>query len=283
MLAMQQGSEAWHELRRTKIGASDAPVIMGVSPWATPYQLWEEKLGLRERKEANRWMQRGNAMEEHARKAFEAMTGLIMLPCIVTHPDRDWQMASLDGMDFEQEHIVEIKCPGAVDHRKALDGHVPDKYYPQIQHQLSVTELEMAYYFSFDGTEGVVIEVPRDDKYIDKMLKAEWAFYECMETLTPPGLEDMDYEEKTDEDWSYVASEWLKAKQALDDAERKEDQLRSMLITMAKGRNSVGGGVKLSSVYRRGSVDYSKIPELRDVDLDSYRKKSSLSWYLKQV
>ena len=26
--------------------ASDTPVVLGVSPWRTPYQLWQHKLGL---------------------------------------------------------------------------------------------------------------------------------------------------------------------------------------------------------------------------------------------
>ena len=32
--------------RRTFIGGSDAPVILGVSKWKTPFRLWQEKVGL---------------------------------------------------------------------------------------------------------------------------------------------------------------------------------------------------------------------------------------------
>ncbi len=38
-----QNTPEWHAFRRKRIGASDAPVIMGISPWKTPYQLWIEK------------------------------------------------------------------------------------------------------------------------------------------------------------------------------------------------------------------------------------------------
>ncbi len=48
MSALIQHSNEWLELRKNKIGASDAPIIMKVSPWKTPYRLWEEKLGLTE-------------------------------------------------------------------------------------------------------------------------------------------------------------------------------------------------------------------------------------------
>ena len=42
-----QGTSEWLENRKNHIGASDAPVVMGVSPWDTPYKLWENKLGRR--------------------------------------------------------------------------------------------------------------------------------------------------------------------------------------------------------------------------------------------
>ena len=41
-----QGSAEWHEHRRKYRNASETPVVLGVSPWQTPYQLWQHKLGL---------------------------------------------------------------------------------------------------------------------------------------------------------------------------------------------------------------------------------------------
>ena len=39
-----QGTPEWLEFRRTMVMASDSPVIMGVSPWKTPLQLYHEKV-----------------------------------------------------------------------------------------------------------------------------------------------------------------------------------------------------------------------------------------------
>ena len=44
MKELVQQSEEWLEFRRSRIGASDAPIIMGVSPWKTHYKLWVEKI-----------------------------------------------------------------------------------------------------------------------------------------------------------------------------------------------------------------------------------------------
>ena len=49
---MQQGSEEWLKLRKNYLGASDAAVVLGISPFQTRYQLWQDKLGLGQKKES---------------------------------------------------------------------------------------------------------------------------------------------------------------------------------------------------------------------------------------
>ena len=39
-IELTQNTPEWLEFRRKKIGASDAPIILEVSTWKTPYQLW---------------------------------------------------------------------------------------------------------------------------------------------------------------------------------------------------------------------------------------------------
>ena len=43
----KQNTEEWRNWRSKKLGASDAPAVMGKSEWTTAYQLWEEKTGLK--------------------------------------------------------------------------------------------------------------------------------------------------------------------------------------------------------------------------------------------
>ena len=43
LVSVEQGSKEWLALRNNKIGASDAPIIMGESSWTTPFQLWQIK------------------------------------------------------------------------------------------------------------------------------------------------------------------------------------------------------------------------------------------------
>ena len=271
MSALIQQSNEWLELRKNKIGASDAPVIMHVSPWKTPYQLWEEKLGLKESFSSSA-MKRGLEMEESARKAFEKETGLVVFPQVLFHKEHEWMMASVDGIDIEGKNIVEIKCPGKVDHEIALSGNIPEKYFPQLQHQMAICELDKAYYFSYSDNSSKVIVVNRDESYIKNMICKEVEFYDCVQNLTAPRMIERDFIQKEDDIWIETAAKWKQIKNQMTQLEKEEEDLRSSLICMSGKSNCKGGGIKLSKIVRKGSIDYKAIPELKEIDLEKYRK-----------
>ena len=178
LLNLKQGTRKWLEWRRTVITASDAPVIMGVSPYKKIDKLYEEKMNGYE-SVPNKYMMRGTELEPIALKKFEQETGFSMFPCVGIHSN-NWMGASFDGMTIENSVIVEIKCPGKKDHDVAIKGFVPDKYIPQLQHQMFVAELDLTYYYSFDGEEGVILMVERDEEYIKEMLEKEFDFWKCL-------------------------------------------------------------------------------------------------------
>lgn len=178
-----QGTLEWLELRRTKITATDAAVIMGESKWKTKTQLYQEKINGVNREAPNQRMQRGLDLEPVARDLFTIKTGVRVYPKVVV---KDWAMASLDGIDYGQKILVEIKCPGYADHAIAVTGKIPNHYYPQLQHQMYVCDLEKMYYFSFDGIDGIIVEVMRDNKYIEKLISEEFKFYTCIRDRIPP-------------------------------------------------------------------------------------------------
>ncbi|MCH9614015.1 MAG: hypothetical protein SP1CHLAM54_10240 [Chlamydiia bacterium] len=88
------------------------------------------------------------------------------------------------------------------------------------------------------------------------------------------------YEERADEEWLEVTERWLKLKEHLDMVKEEEQRLRAELIQLAKDRSCRGGGVRLLRSMRKGTVQYGEIPELKDVDLDKYRKPTAVSWNL---
>jgi len=278
MSCLVQNSEEWLEWRRGKIGASDAPVIMGVSPWQTAYDLWCQKLSLTTPRQINSAMQRGHDLEEKARAVYEQKTGLFVLPQVREHFNIEFMIASLDGITIDGKHAVEIKCAGKEDHKKAVEGEVPEKYYPQLQHQIEVCNLKEIDYFSFDGEDGVIVKVPRNSVYITNLKQLEREFWENMQNLMPPVMTERDYVQRNDELWMQAANEWMAIRKQASDLEDREQELKAVLISMSQGRNSCGGGVKVSKVVKKGSIDYSKLPS--DIDLEQFRKPNISYWRL---
>lgn len=271
---MEQGTKEWLEFRKNHVGASDAPVIMRKSPWKTPYQLWQQKLSLAEDKPSNFAMERGNDLEPIARKALEEKLGMPLATKVRLHNRRSWMMASLDAISFDESIVAEIKCPGKDDHEIALSGHVPEKYFPQLQHQIEVCGVDMVYYFSFHGQENALLKVYRDDQYIKQLINEEEKFFECMSNFEAPELTPQDFTFQTNGRWVQLATRL----QEIKSIKAEEEEIKKELIAMANGQNSRGAGVQLTKCVRRGNVDYGKIPELQNVDLEAYRKKTIEYW-----
>ncbi len=277
---MKQNTPEWLEMRKKYIGASDAPAIMGISPWKSKYQLWEEKVSISVPTYKSASMHRGTEMEPIAREEFIKMTGLIVEPEVMFHPSNSFMMASLDGLSKDKKYAVEIKCPGPVDHNEAMLDMVPKKYVPQLQHQLEVCGLEMIFYFSFNGSSGKIIEVRRDQAYIDKLVKEEKAFWKCVENFEPPELTNKDYVERDDFEWSLAAKNWEDNNKHMKILQERDKRYRDSLVDLSNGKNCQGSGITLSRVLRKGNVDYKAIPELKEVDLEQYRGKTIESWRL---
>lgn len=271
---MEQRTAEWLEMRKDKIGASDAPVIMRKSPWKTPYQLWREKLGLVDEKGSTFAMDRGNELEPIAKRALEDKLGMALQPQIRLHNQRSWMMASMDAVSLDNRTVAEIKCPGKDDHATALAGQVPEKYYPQLQHQMEVCGVDEVYYFSYHGDENALLRITRDEKYIKQLLIEEEKFYECVMNFEPPALTPNDYVWQDSAKWAKLAQEY-KDLLAIED---KKEAIKKQLIELASGQNSRGGGIQLTKCLRKGAIDYKKIPHLKDVDLEPFRKESSEYW-----
>lgn len=204
LVSLKQGSEEWLRFRRSHICASDASSILQCNPYKSILELYEEKVFCFEQDD-NHFMSRGRELEPLALESFEQETGLTMFPCVIKHDTINWMAASLDGMTLNQDKIVEIKCNGKKNHELALQGKIPKYHESQIQHQLCCTGLDFSYYYSFDGEKGVILEVKRDQHFIDKMLEKELEFWHCLQTFTPPQTQSKTRKRKNDDSITLIS------------------------------------------------------------------------------
>lgn len=274
------GSQKWAEIRRTLITATDMTVLMGVHKWGkTPRVLYDQKMsGLGDIVTPS--MERGLYLEVPAREVFQEITGHKVSPRFIISDDYVWAGASLDGYNDEGV-IVELKCSGKEDHEAALKGEVPAHYYPQIQWQMVVTGQKESYYMSYHpGQEHptAIVRCSLDEEYAKVMITKGLEFLECLKNEMPPGATDDDYIFIDDEDF-------LEKEKIMDGLLQKQgcikeeiSSLRAYLLRRCDAHKSKGNFLNFTPYLKKGTIDLSKIPELKGVDLEPYRKPPKASW-----
>lgn len=273
----KQSGLSWEQWRSLGLGSSDAPVVMGVSPWKTPLQLYLEKIGEVKAFDGNFATERGQRLEPVARAQFELLMDAEFPPMLAVHAEHEFIRASLDGFNIALGAILEIKCPGKDDHDKALSGVVPEKYVWQLEHQLLVTGAKKAYYYSFDGESGAVVEVLPNFERQKELVKALTEFWDRVKSKTPPKESDRDYIELIDPVLRDLFLEYKRIKKMSDDLEPVLDKIKGEIVNKLKhephGRYTVDG-VKFVKSVRPGAVDYVKMAKEAGLDPEQYRKAS---------
>jgi len=193
---MKPNTPEWEAARKEGIGASDAPIILGLSPWKTKQQLFEEKTSETSLKPTFPMMW-GKKWEATALSIFVENTGFKVEyeteACFVWSKERPWQFATFDAL-IDDGSFVEIKCPlSAKSHQIAVSGNVPEHYMAQMQHQFCLRDCEKAYYFSLfiDRAnefkyDAQILEVYRDEAYIKRIIEEEEIFLDHLISNTCP-------------------------------------------------------------------------------------------------
>ena len=227
---LEQGSPEWLAWRKTVITATDASIIMGNNPWDTPFKCWQRKLGLIEEKTSNEAMERGKRLEPEARAKFIEHHGIDVKPAVVESTEFDFLGASLDGITQLGGTLLEIKCGGAKLHDMAARGEIPEYYRDQMQHQLLVTGAEKCFYYSYNGREGICIDVLPDPEYKAKFMPKAREFWKCVALNEPPALQDADYKNMSDEPtWMESATKYCNFDEQIKNLEKEKEKERKRL------------------------------------------------------
>ena len=179
---VEQGSDAWLEIRRGKVTASRVADVMaktktGVSASRANYLIelaLQRVTGVIEPSYKNDAMQWGTDNEQTARTAFEVAHNVFVdQVAFVDHPTIKNFGCSPDGVIGDS--LLELKCPyqSAVHWSYFKDG-CPSKYYTQIQAQMSCTGAKSGWFVSFDPrmptrSQLYIEEVLREEEFIKKL------------------------------------------------------------------------------------------------------------------
>lgn len=271
LVQLAQGTPEWLAYRRSRFNASESSSVLGLNPWQTAYQLWLEKTGKAQGK-ANAAMVRGTELEPLARSAYEQQTGRVMQPVVL---EASRYSASLDGMTLDGNLILEIKCPVRGDRSDlwtaVAAGQVPEHYRIQVQHQLMVANAQTAHLWVFDGVNGLLLEIHRDDSVMARIQTGWESFRPHIDQDVPPPLSDRDTRQRSDDAWKQAAHAYARLKQEADGLAQQLDVARQALVSLAQHPKEQGAGITVTQFWKQGAVDYKKIPQLQGQDLSPYR------------
>jgi len=141
----------WLEERRKGIGGSDASAIVGLNPYKTNIQLWEEKTGRKTAEDISdkEYVKYGTKAEKYLRDLFKLDYPQFKVKhkenTMIWNKEYPFLFASLDGELIDKETgalgILEIKTTNILQsmQKEKWKDKIPDNYYIQILHYLLVT------------------------------------------------------------------------------------------------------------------------------------------------
>jgi putative phage-type endonuclease len=145
----EPGSDAWHELRQTKLGGSEIAAVLGFSPYESHLSLWFRKKGLAGHKSGDELTEWGNRLERAVFDKFvenHPTTDWIYQPGSFVHPERQWQLASPDGRTPNMTTLVEIKtAQNEYEWGEAPHGPIPLGYRCQVLWNMSAVGADHAW------------------------------------------------------------------------------------------------------------------------------------------
>ena len=263
-------TQDWVTDRRNYIGGSEVAAVLGLSPYATPLQVWMRKRGLIEQIPSNPVMDFGRIFEPIMAEYFTETTGLMVRNVQRTfkHAEHSFLRANIDRQILRSEShpttgVLELKT--TTSHRmKSEEGLIPMDWYCQIQHYLGITGYQYAYLVVYERDTCIFHEpvlIDRDDTLISQNMQAliQWWVTHMLQNKRPAPINGEDvlllYPDSDDTvvtevtpDLYAVYKELVQVRDRLSDYEQMKQALEVTLKDyMGEAERLVSGGKTLVS------------------------------------
>ncbi len=108
---LEVGSPEWKEYRRSRVSASEVPIVLGFSKYCTPAQLFWKKVNAIDEHVDNRHTRRGIAAEPRIIREIQATIDPAAMPNskLAQSLHYPWLTATLDAIG--PTTVYEVKCP----------------------------------------------------------------------------------------------------------------------------------------------------------------------------
>ena len=278
-----QSGEEWHTWRKNGIGASDISVLTRSNPYRTPLQLWEIKCGYRKEDEINAAMAHGIQNEDVARQWLNQQLQLNLKPVCIEDDKKSHYRASLDGYDFDQQVLVEIKCPiseSVLDKARTTQS-IPAYWLDQVQWQIMLSNPQRAMIALWDYRHQSCICLDmfgNSTSFEDMRTKAD-SFWHNVQIGKAPEPDKGDYIEIEDDKLHELLLEYndLTAKGRTISDRKKE--IKTQIEDFGDDGNFMAYGFKVQRVSPSPKYDIEKM-QMDGIPVEKYVKKNdSIGWY----
>ena len=297
VINVSQRSDAWRVWRAQGMSASEAAIIMGRSPYKTPWRLWSEKTGLvlEQALDNNPLIRVGIEDEAKALQHFEEQHAVLLLPLCGESERYPMMRASFDGLS-ESNEPVEIKCPHETTFLDVLLNREQSIAYQlawcQVQQQLLVAEAERGFLFFYHQGQTVEFAIARDEVFLTKLIATAMDFWSAVKSGKEPNKDpERDLflpQDPAERQWQQLAANFRQNALQIDDLkaqlkalDAQQDDLEQKLVgLMGDYRAAEHSGLRINRFQVQGPIDYKTalqtlLPDVSETALESYRKKSS--------
>jgi putative phage-type endonuclease len=277
-----QGSPEWHVWRNGGIGSSDIAKIMGISPFGSALEFYNEKAGIVVNDKSSFATERGKKYEPIARDKFNKLKGANYQPDCFEHPEYPYMLASVDGYDEKTHRLLEIKVPGKKDLELAARGEIPEYYNIQMQWQMAIVDVSMMSYICYDpkSDQIYITTVMRDEKIIAEMYRAACVFWDNFLQGIPPKKQDDDIDFITDDQFVTIALAARKIKGEIVKWELEWDTVKQHILKFGNGRSFTGYGVTATKTSGRKTYDIEAMVA-DGINVEKYAKVGKESYTIK--
>lgn len=276
---LEQGSPEWLAYRLNGVGGSDIASIAGADgAFKKRGEVMMEKLGqIKELTEFQKTIFReGHEWETLVRDRLNTQ-GFTFNPMVVEASFNERLFASLDGIDVDKEVLLEVKSCVSMEKFNAYIAATPQHYMMQVQWQMMVTGYATTFLAFVCQGELHVKEVAADFDLQSKLVVEATEFLHELDQIRagslPAPIQDITSPDVERLVALKTASVQLSEKLEEIDAEVKS--LATKILADHKAVQVQNSQINIQVVEREGSVDYKKIPELANIDLNQYRKKGT--------
>jgi len=83
---------------------------------------------------------------------------------------------------------------------------------------------------------------------------------------------------RDDAEFVEIAKEWVSIQQQIKNLQSLEENIKNKLLEVTNQQPTKCEWLKIFKIHRKGNINYSEIPELKNIDVEKYRKNPTNFW-----